>query len=98
MKISQKTLLILLTLILLLSFLLVGCTPDDGEQTPSQTLPVPDSQSVSDVGESGAQNTEAFVPGTGSAQTPDEETEEVGLEIISEYTVEVGDNLGVGGN
>ena len=119
MKFFQKILPILLTLTILLSFLLVGCTPDDEDNNPSQNLPAPDHQTASDTGQSGTRNSEATMPGTGSAesnagtgsaQTPDgrqdegpdegtdEETEEDGLEIMSEYTVEVGDNLGVGGN
>lgn len=107
----NKRLAFVLTVIFLLSCLLIGCTPDKEETDETQTLPALDSRSDTGIGGNNPTEPQILQPDSDPVQTqPDGQltTEPAGnqlgtpdgdgMEVESGYTVEIGSNLGVGGN
>lgn len=110
MKRFHKFLTILMIVTLLCCFL-SGCTPDDGKQPAGPTLPALDTGTEQVPGGNGGSDTQARPAGSdpvpsapvsssepGSEQTSESVSDEDGLEVVSEYTFEVGEGVGIGGN
>lgn len=75
--------------------ILAGCTPPkENETEETYTLPGVNSQTPGETGQTDSEPR----PGAETQQPEDPAGNEEGLEIESEYTFEIGDDLGVGGN
>ena len=98
----MKKIIVVMTAALLVCLVLAGCTPKDAKPTENGTTPT-----LSPEGYPSPEGTVApdgLSSDDGSAEAAASEleaalaSEEGGLEVEEDYTVELGENVGVGGN